>query len=79
MHVLEMEGFLESFPRIGYRVRRITWEEAVEIHEIRAVLDPLAALKAMGNKNHAYLVLLGGHQAIGEGRQRGQAGLLPSL
>ena len=58
MHVLEMEGFLESFPRVGYRVRRITWEEAVEIHEIRAVLDPLAARKAMENKDHAYLVLL---------------------
>ncbi|MGZ6237318.1 MAG: GntR family transcriptional regulator, partial [Syntrophales bacterium] len=29
-HVLEMEGFLESFPRVGYRVRQITWEEAIE-------------------------------------------------
>lgn len=55
LHVLEMEGFLESFPRIGYRVRQITWEEAIEINEIRAVLEPLAARKAIENEDQAYL------------------------
>jgi DNA-binding GntR family transcriptional regulator len=55
LHVLEMEGFLESFPRVGYRVRQITWEEAIEINEIRAVLEPLAARKAIESEDQTYL------------------------
>lgn len=55
LHVLEMEGFLESFPRVGYRVRQITWEEAIEINEIRAVLEPLAAKKAIESEDQSYL------------------------
>jgi DNA-binding GntR family transcriptional regulator len=55
LHALEMEGFLESFPRVGYRVREITWEEAIEINEIRAVLEPLAARKAIESENRTYL------------------------
>ncbi len=62
LHVLEMEGFLESFPRVGYRVRQITWEEALEIYEIRALLEPLAAKKAMENNDQSYIDLL--QQAI---------------
>jgi GntR family transcriptional regulator, rspAB operon transcriptional repressor len=55
LHVLEMEGFLESFPRVGYRVRQVTYEEGMEIHEIRAVLEPLAARKAIENEDQDYL------------------------
>ena len=55
LHVLEMERFLESFPRVGYRVRQITWEEAIEINEIRAVLEPLAARKAIESEDQTYL------------------------
>jgi len=55
LHVLEMEGFLESFPRVGYRVREITWKEAIEINEIRAVLEPLAARKAIESEDQTYL------------------------
>jgi DNA-binding GntR family transcriptional regulator len=58
LHVLEMEGFLESFPRVGYRVRQITWMEAIEINEIRAVLEPLAVKKAIGNEDQSYIVEL---------------------
>ncbi len=58
MHVLEMEGFLESFPRVGYRVRQIAWEEVVEIYEIRAVIEPLAARRAMENQDQTYVGLL---------------------
>ena len=58
LHVLEMEGFLESFPRIGYRVRQITWEEVIEINEIRAVLEPLAAGKAIESQDQGYIELL---------------------
>ncbi len=62
LHVLEMEGFLESFPRVGYQVRQITWAEAVEIYEIRSLLEPLAASKAMENDDQSYIDLL--QQAI---------------
>jgi len=55
LHVLEMEGFLESFPRVGYRVRKISWEEVIEINEIRAVLEPLAAKKAIENEDQSYI------------------------
>lgn len=55
LHVLEMEGFLESFPRVGYRVRKITWTEAIEINEIRAVLEPLAAKRAIESEDQSYI------------------------
>lgn len=55
LHVLEMEGFLESFPRVGYRVRQITWEEVIEINEIRAVLEPLATKKAIESEDQSYI------------------------
>jgi GntR family transcriptional regulator, rspAB operon transcriptional repressor len=58
LHILEMEGFLESFPRVGYRVRQVTYEEGMEIHEIRAVLEPLAARKAIENDDQDYLYAL---------------------
>ena len=55
LHVLEKEGFLESFPRVGYRVRQITWMEAIEINEIRAVLEPLAVKKAIESEDQSYI------------------------
>jgi DNA-binding GntR family transcriptional regulator len=55
LHVLEKEGFIESFPRVGYRVRQVTYEEGMEIHEIRAVLEPLAAKKAIESEDQDYL------------------------
>lgn len=43
LHMLEREGFLESIPRVGYRVKQIKWHEIEEICEIRAVNEILAA------------------------------------
>jgi GntR family transcriptional regulator, rspAB operon transcriptional repressor len=70
LHILEMEGFLESFPRVGYRVRQITWEEALEIYELRAVLEPLAARKAIESDDQGYIDLL--EQAIAESETAGK-------
>lgn len=42
LHVLEMEGFLDAIPRIGYQVKEIHWEEVDEICEIRKVNESLA-------------------------------------
>ncbi len=72
MHVLEMEGFLESFPRVGYRVRQITLEEALEIYEIRAVLEPLAARKAMESEDQSYIDVL--EEAITRSEAAGRQG-----
>lgn len=47
LHMLEMEGLLEAIPRVGYRVKRIEWDEVEEICEIRAVNETLAACWAM--------------------------------
>lgn len=47
LHILEMEGLIESLPRVGYRVRALKWEDVEELCEIRAVNEILAARWAM--------------------------------
>jgi DNA-binding GntR family transcriptional regulator len=42
MHLLEKDGFLESIPRVGYRVKKLEWEELEEIVEIRRINELLA-------------------------------------
>lgn len=43
LHMLEMEGLLESIPRVGYRVKQMRRDEIDEITEIRIVNETLAA------------------------------------
>jgi DNA-binding GntR family transcriptional regulator len=43
LHSLEMEGLIESIPRIGYTVKAISDREVVEIWEIRCLIEGLAA------------------------------------
>lgn len=47
LHLLEKEGLLEAIPRVGYRVRKIHWDEVEEICQIRVVNEILAARWAM--------------------------------
>ncbi len=47
LHILEMEGLIESIPRVGYRVKELRWEDVEELCEIRAVNEILAARWAM--------------------------------
>jgi DNA-binding GntR family transcriptional regulator len=42
LHSLEMEGLIESIPRIGYTVKAISDREVVELWEIRCLLEGLA-------------------------------------
>ena len=42
LHLLEKDGFLESIPRVGYRVKTLDWGELDEIFEIRRVNELLA-------------------------------------
>jgi DNA-binding GntR family transcriptional regulator len=43
LHILEMEGLVESAPRVGYRVKKLRWKDVEELCEIRAVNEVLAA------------------------------------
>lgn len=47
LHFLEREGLLESIPRVGYRVRRVDWDEVAEVVEIRKAIETLAAKRAI--------------------------------
>lgn len=47
LHNLELEGLVESIPRVGYVVKPVRGEEVEEICEIRMVIEGLAARWAM--------------------------------
>ena len=66
LHSLELEGLIESIPRVGYVVRPISEEEVEEICEIRAAIEGLAARWAM-EKDHKKLVIeLGKNISVSE-------------
>ncbi len=47
LHSLEIEGLVESLPRIGYIVKAISDQEVIELWEIRFLIEGLAARWAM--------------------------------
>src|SRR4030066_1428376 len=55
-HSLELEGLIESIPRVGYVVKSISDQEVEEICEIRMAVDGLAARWAM-EKAHEKLAI----------------------
>jgi len=55
LHSLEMEGLIESIPRVGYVVKTLSDQEAVELWEIRCLIEGLAARWAV-EKSHDKLV-----------------------
>jgi GntR family transcriptional regulator, rspAB operon transcriptional repressor len=77
LHVLEKEGLLDVFPRVGYQVRRVTLDEALEIYEIRAALEPMAARKVLARGNQAYTDLL--EEAITKSEEAGKRGDLKAF
>jgi DNA-binding GntR family transcriptional regulator len=42
LHLLEKDGFIESIPRVGYKVKQLDWEELDQIFEIRRINESLA-------------------------------------
>lgn len=42
LHLLEKDGFVESIPRVGYKVMSLDWDDLEEIIEIRKVNEILA-------------------------------------
>jgi len=55
LHSLELEGLIESIPRVGYVVKDISEEEVKEICEIRTAIEELATRWAI-EKGHGKLV-----------------------
>jgi len=55
LHSLELEGLIESIPRVGYVVKAISEEEVEEICEIRMAIEGVAVRWAM-EKAHKKLV-----------------------
>jgi DNA-binding GntR family transcriptional regulator len=55
LHNLELEGLIESIPRVGYIVKPISREEVEEICEIRSVIEMLGARWAV-EKSHGKLI-----------------------
>jgi DNA-binding GntR family transcriptional regulator len=51
LHLLEKDGFVESIPRVGYRVKHLALEELDEIIEIRRVNETLACQWALARIN----------------------------
>jgi DNA-binding GntR family transcriptional regulator len=71
LHMLEREGLLESIPRVGYRVRQISWHEIEEICEIRVVNETLAARWAMKRITQRELQALEKNLQVSEAEVRG--------
>lgn len=59
LHSLELEGLIESIPRVGYVVKSISVQEVEEICEIRAVIEGLAARWAIEKAHGKLIVELG--------------------
>ena len=66
LHNLELEGLIESIPRVGYVVKPIKEEEINEICEIRAVVEVLAARWAMQKARKKLIDHLAGNVARSE-------------
>lgn len=49
LHLLEQEGFIESIPRVGYKVVQLDENELDEVIEIRRVNESLACTLAVKN------------------------------
>jgi DNA-binding GntR family transcriptional regulator len=66
LHSLELEGLIESIPRVGYVVRPISEEEVEEICEIRAAIEGLAARWAIEKAQQKLVIELGRNISISE-------------
>lgn len=58
LHLLEKDGFVESIPRVGYRVKNLALKELDEIIEIRRVNETLACQWALARINAKTIKLL---------------------
>ncbi|MFF3555991.1 GntR family transcriptional regulator [Streptomyces tsukubensis] len=80
LRTLESEGFVTTRRHAGACVAEPTEQEAADLLEIRALLEPLAAARAARHRTEAHLKVLRGLVRLGQERAaRGQVGELRSL
>nr|WP_202447696.1 GntR family transcriptional regulator [Streptomyces sp. SID5468] len=77
LRALESEGFVRSRRHIGASVAEPTEQEARDLLEIRALLEPLGAARAASRRTEAQLRVLRGLVRLG--RDRVRQGHLPEL
>lgn len=63
LHALEREGLLESIPRVGYRVHKISEQEFNEVIELRTLLMNYALEKVIMANNRQALDRIGANVA----------------
>jgi DNA-binding GntR family transcriptional regulator len=66
LHSLELEGLIESIPRVGYVVKSIKETEVEEICEIRAAIEGVAACWALKNAPQKLIEELRGNISVSE-------------
>jgi DNA-binding GntR family transcriptional regulator len=71
LHNLEIEGLIESIPRIGYVVKSISEKEVEEICEIRRVVEELATHWAIEKARDSLIESLRKNIAVSEERISG--------
>ncbi len=62
LHLLEQEGFVESIPRIGYKVLNLDVTDLDELIEIRRINESLACTRAI--RNHSEETLAAFHENL---------------
>ena len=68
LHSLELEGLIESIPRVGYVVKPISEQEVEEICEIRGAIEGLAARWAIEKAQGKLVAELGKNISASEDR-----------
>ena len=75
LHSLELEGIIESIPRVGYVVKPLSEEEVGEICEIRGAVEGLAASWAIKKAHQGFIEelkknILNSEEAVSQGSPR---------
>ncbi|MFW6720251.1 GntR family transcriptional regulator [Streptomyces sp. MAR4 CNY-716] len=80
LRTLESEGFVTTKRHAGACVAEPTAQDAADLLEIRALLEPLGAARAAQRRTEAHLKVLHGLVRLGRERvERGHVAELPSL
>ncbi|NGN65099.1 GntR family transcriptional regulator [Streptomyces sp. A7024] len=80
LRTLESEGFVTTKRHVGAMVAEPGPEDAADLLDIRALLEPLGAARAAKRRTDAHLKVLRGLVRLGQERAaRGQVSELPSL
>ncbi len=75
LHTLELEGIIESIPRVGYVVKPLSEEEVEEICEIRGAVEGLAASWAIKKAHQGFIEelkknILNSEETVSQGSPR---------